>query len=214
MSTPGPVTSPSSSRSAASRRRSARCRRCTRSASTAAPARSTRSSGRTGPGSRRCSASRAASSRRTRARSRSAASGCPRASPPRPAARLGMAYQDYSQVLELSVAENLYLAGPPTLRPALQADGAWARRRSREFELDLPPTRPTGSLSLAERQLLEVVKALLEAEGAAARRADDRARARRGRAPARARARAGRGGRRRSSTSAIGCRRCSVSPIA
>src|SRR5919197_5714045 len=30
---------------------------------------------------------------------------------------LGMAYQAYSHVLELSVAENLYLAVPPSLQP-------------------------------------------------------------------------------------------------
>ena len=37
----------------------------------------------------------------------------------------------------------------------------WAADRLAEFDLDLSPTAPTGTLSLAERQLLEVVKALL-----------------------------------------------------
>jgi ribose transport system ATP-binding protein len=51
---------------------------------------------------------------------------------------LGIAYQTYSHVLDLSVAENL---------------GA--------FDLEIPLTTTTRSLSLVQRQLLEVVKALL-----------------------------------------------------
>ncbi len=38
---------------------------------------------------------------------------------------------------------------------------AWAADRLAEFDLDISPAAPTGTLSLAERQLLEVVKALL-----------------------------------------------------
>src|SRR4249919_4268063 len=37
----------------------------------------------------------------------------------------------------------------------------WAADRLAEFDLDISPSAPTGSLSLAQRQLLEVVKALL-----------------------------------------------------
>ncbi len=74
---------------------------------------------------------------------------------------LGIAYQTYSHVLHLSVAENLYLAAPPDLRPTYGGMDRWAADRLAEFELDLPPAAPTGALSLAERQLLEVVKALL-----------------------------------------------------
>ena len=37
----------------------------------------------------------------------------------------------------------------------------WAADRLAEFDLDISPSAPTGTLSLAERQLLEVVKALL-----------------------------------------------------
>ena len=74
---------------------------------------------------------------------------------------LGMAYQTYSHVLALSVAENLYLAAPSDEQPAYGSMEDWAAAKLREYELDVPVTVPTGSLSLAQRQLLEVVKALL-----------------------------------------------------
>ena len=74
---------------------------------------------------------------------------------------LGMAYQTYSLVLEMSVAENLYLAALPTARPAYGDMEDWAAEKLEEFGLDSPATMPAGRLSLADRQLLEVVKALL-----------------------------------------------------
>ncbi len=74
---------------------------------------------------------------------------------------LGMAYQTYSHVLDLSVAENLYLAALPSLRPKHGQMEEWAAARLDEFGLAVPVAAATGSLSLAERQLLEVVKALL-----------------------------------------------------
>ena len=74
---------------------------------------------------------------------------------------LGIAYQTYSHVLDLSVAENLYLAVPADVQPTYGRMEEWAAARLEEFELDVPLTAAAGSLSLAERQLLEVVKALL-----------------------------------------------------
>jgi ABC-type sugar transport system ATPase subunit len=74
---------------------------------------------------------------------------------------LGIAYQTYSHVLHLSVAENLFLAAPPDARPTYGRMDRWAADRLGEFGLDMSPAVPTGTLSLAERQLLEVVKALL-----------------------------------------------------
>jgi ribose transport system ATP-binding protein len=74
---------------------------------------------------------------------------------------LGIAYQTYSHVLHLSVAENLFLAAPPDARPTYGRMDRWAADRLGEFGLDISPAVPTGTLSLAERQLLEVVKALL-----------------------------------------------------
>jgi ribose transport system ATP-binding protein len=74
---------------------------------------------------------------------------------------LGMAYQDNSQVLPLSVKENLYLATPPKRRPPYWQMKKWATDTLAAFELDLFPDAPTGYLTLAQRQLFEVVKALM-----------------------------------------------------
>src|SRR3954469_169440 len=74
---------------------------------------------------------------------------------------LGIAYQTYSHVLDLSVAENLYLAVSKAERPAYRNIERWAAARLREFKLELPVTAGVRGLSLAQRQLLEVVKALL-----------------------------------------------------
>src|SRR5512147_2024487 len=74
---------------------------------------------------------------------------------------LGMAYQDNSQVLALSVKENLFLAAPPKRRPPYWKMKKWATETLAEFELDLFPDAPTDYLTLAQRQLFEVVKALI-----------------------------------------------------
>jgi len=74
---------------------------------------------------------------------------------------VGMAYQTYSQVLEMSVAENLYLAVPSDRQPDYGDMEQWAAAKLEEFQLHVPAAMLAGSLSLPERQLLEVVKALL-----------------------------------------------------
>ncbi len=74
---------------------------------------------------------------------------------------LGMAYQDNSQVLSMSVKENLFLATPPERRPKYWQMKDWAREILPAFELDLFPDAPTGYLTLAQRQLFEVAKALM-----------------------------------------------------
>jgi ribose transport system ATP-binding protein len=74
---------------------------------------------------------------------------------------VGIAYQDYSHVLDLSVAENLYLAVPAGERPAYARMEEWADETVGTFNLELDASTPTGSLSLADRQFLEVAKALL-----------------------------------------------------
>ena len=74
---------------------------------------------------------------------------------------LGMAYQTYSHVLDLSVAENLYLAAPGDVRPAYRRMEEWATSQLATFGLDIPVAAPARSLSLAQRQLFEVAKALL-----------------------------------------------------
>ena len=74
---------------------------------------------------------------------------------------LGIAYQTYSHVLDLSVAENLYLAVPGNERPTYGRKEKWAASTLGEFGLDVPAKARVRSLSLAQRQLLEVVKSLL-----------------------------------------------------
>jgi ribose transport system ATP-binding protein len=74
---------------------------------------------------------------------------------------LGIAYQTYSHVLPLSVAENLYLAVPKDEQPGYGRMDEWAAKTLAAFKLELPVTASVGSLSLVQRQLLEVVKALL-----------------------------------------------------
>src|SRR6266576_888992 len=74
---------------------------------------------------------------------------------------LGIAYQTYSHVLDLSVGENLCLAVPKNVQPPFGRIDEWAAARLDEFNVDLPVTAVVATLSLVERQLLEVVKALL-----------------------------------------------------
>ncbi len=74
---------------------------------------------------------------------------------------LGMAYQTYSHVLDLSVAENLSLAAPRSQQPSYGRMEDWASAKLAEFGLEVPVGAPTRRLSLANRQFLEVIKALL-----------------------------------------------------
>jgi ribose transport system ATP-binding protein len=74
---------------------------------------------------------------------------------------LGMAYQSYAQVLSLSVAENLFLAMPAGQRPPFREMESWAAAKLAQFHLDVQPGVRMASLSLSQRQFLEVVKALL-----------------------------------------------------
>ena len=75
---------------------------------------------------------------------------------------LAMAYQDTSLVQAEPVKNNLYLAAPPEQRPSFWRRKKWARRLLAEFDLDLElfPDAPAGFLTLADRQLFEVAKAL------------------------------------------------------
>ena len=61
---------------------------------------------------------------------------------------LGIAYQTYSHVLNLSVAENLYLAAPKHDQPAHRRMERWAAATLKEFKLELPVAASVGSLSL------------------------------------------------------------------
>jgi ribose transport system ATP-binding protein len=76
---------------------------------------------------------------------------------------LAMAYQDGSSIHAEPVKNNLYYAAPPDQRPAFWRRKKWARGVLAEFDLDLElfPDAPAGFLTLAERQLFEVAKALV-----------------------------------------------------
>ncbi len=75
---------------------------------------------------------------------------------------LAMAYQDGSAVGAEPVKNNLYNAAREG-RPPYYQRKKWARRVLGEFDLDfeLFPDAPVGALTLAERQLFEVAKALV-----------------------------------------------------
>lgn len=76
---------------------------------------------------------------------------------------LAMAYQDGSSVGWEPVKNNFYFAAPPDQRPPYWRRKRWARRLLAEFDLDIElfPDMPAGMLTLAERQLFEVAKALV-----------------------------------------------------
>jgi ribose transport system ATP-binding protein len=83
---------------------------------------------------------------------------------PAQACRLGLAtaYQDTSLVLAEPVKNNLFLATRGARRPPYWQRKKWARRLLAEVDLDMElfPDVPAGFLSLADRQLFEVAKAL------------------------------------------------------
>lgn len=76
---------------------------------------------------------------------------------------LAMAYQDTSLVLAEPVKNNLYLAVPPEQRPPFWRRKRWARQVLADLDLDLElfPDSPVGFITLADRQLFEVAKALV-----------------------------------------------------
>jgi ABC-type sugar transport system ATPase subunit len=76
---------------------------------------------------------------------------------------LAMAYQDTSLILAEPVKNNLFLAAPPDHRPRFWNRKQWARKQLTEFDLDVElfPDAPAGFLTLADRQLFEVAKALI-----------------------------------------------------
>jgi ribose transport system ATP-binding protein len=79
---------------------------------------------------------------------------------------LAMAYQDGSSILAEPVKNNLYYAADAASgRPPYRRRKQWARAVFAEFDLDLDlelfADAPVGTLTMAERQLFEVAKALV-----------------------------------------------------
>jgi len=77
------------------------------------------------------------------------------------ARRLGLAtvYQDDSLVRELTVTQNLVLASATPIAPGEAR--AWAAKQLAAHDLALSPDALVGRLTPAERQFLEIVKALI-----------------------------------------------------
>jgi ABC-type sugar transport system ATPase subunit len=82
------------------------------------------------------------------------------------AAGISAIYQELELIPELSVAENVFLGREPRRRgglldrPRMRAE---ARRRMRDLGRDMDPAVPVSGLNLAEKQLVEIARAL-EAE--------------------------------------------------
>jgi ABC-type sugar transport system ATPase subunit len=73
---------------------------------------------------------------------------------------IGLVPQETTLCENLSIAENLYLGKSWWLRPRTLAEQA--RGRLRELGLDFDPAAPAGSLSVAQKQLVQIVRALIE----------------------------------------------------
>jgi len=74
---------------------------------------------------------------------------------------VGMTYQSFSQVLQLSIAENLYLSAAPAERPPYGQMAEWAAAFLQEVGIALDPEVQVRRLPLADRQFLEIAKALV-----------------------------------------------------
>jgi ribose transport system ATP-binding protein len=71
-------------------------------------------------------------------------------------------FQDGSVIPELSVGQNLYLGTPAASRPSYREVNGWARGRLEEFGLGrMSPKLAAGKLSHADRQLLEIARAMM-----------------------------------------------------
>ena len=76
-----------------------------------------------------------------------------------------MVFQEQSILPTLTVAENIFLGREQeflALRPDLQSadERGRARRSSRRCTLDIDPGTPARELTFAERQMVEIAKAL------------------------------------------------------
>jgi ribose transport system ATP-binding protein len=83
---------------------------------------------------------------------------------PSPAAaqQLGLAvvYQHATVIDDLSVAENLLFSLPPDRRPARSGAAEWARTQLAAVGADIAPGTRAGELTIAQRQLVEIARAL------------------------------------------------------
>ena len=178
---------PRCSRCARSPSATDRCWRTTTSRSRCTPGRSTPSSARTARASRRCSGiaagTVAADSGIVEIDGRPLTTASAKAAMQ---LGVGMAYQTMTEVIGLTVAENLFLAAPSGRRPKYGRMEPWAAGTLAEYGLDISPGRPDGEPVVGPAaDARGRPGAAVAAEGAAARRADNGARPQRRRAAAR-----------------------------
>ncbi|MDF2442550.1 MAG: ribose transport system permease protein rbsA, partial [Subtercola sp.] len=70
-------------------------------------------------------------------------------------------FQDGSLLPTLSVAQNLYIGTPAAQRPAFGDISSWAVARLAEYDLDLDPLLRVQALAPGDRQILEIVRAVM-----------------------------------------------------
>jgi ribose transport system ATP-binding protein len=73
---------------------------------------------------------------------------------------LGVVYQHPALAEDLTVVENMVLAVPRRMRPAIGRANDWARERLETIGAKVEPTSRVSELSAAEGQLVEIAKAL------------------------------------------------------
>lgn len=70
-------------------------------------------------------------------------------------------FQDGSLLNELTVAQNLYIGTPQGQRPKFSEVFQWARARLADYDLELNPLMKVAQLAPGDRQLLEIVRAVM-----------------------------------------------------
>src|SRR5579862_6075450 len=73
---------------------------------------------------------------------------------------LGIVYQHLSILEDLTVAENMVFAMGTATRPSMSEAGAWTRSRLAAVGAEIDPAQRVSDLSTADRQLVEIAKAL------------------------------------------------------
>ncbi|HEY7966324.1 MAG TPA: ATP-binding cassette domain-containing protein [Solirubrobacteraceae bacterium] len=73
---------------------------------------------------------------------------------------LGIVYQHLSILEDLTVTENMVFAMPAAQRPPMSRAGAWTRERLAAVGAAIDPAERVSDLSTANRQLVEIAKAL------------------------------------------------------
>src|SRR5579862_471632 len=73
---------------------------------------------------------------------------------------LGIVYQHLSILEDLTVTENMVFAMPAPLRPSMARAAAWTREALTGVGADIDPAERVSDLSTANRQQVEIAKAL------------------------------------------------------